>query len=102
MKYDEIVTGESQTMNGLQDRLRLAQEVGEEHNQAAMLEHGSDLEQAGLDVSRSGRLEPGQERQNVAELRPLAPGCQALTNLLIERDQPNGILLVNHQVAESS
>ena len=58
MKNDEIVPGESQTMDGLQDRLGLAQQIGEEHDQAAVLEHAGDLEQAGLDVSGSRRLEP--------------------------------------------
>ncbi len=84
---DEVVAGESQAMEGLQDRLGVAQQVAEEHDQAAVPEHAGDLVQARLDLGRPGRLELGQERQDVAELRPLAPRRQALADLLVEGDQ---------------
>ena len=48
----------------------------------------------------AGRLELGKQRQDIAELRPLAPRRQALANLLVERDQADRVLLVDHQVAE--
>ena len=78
----------------------VAQQVAEEHDQAAMPDHAGDLVQALRDLGRSGRLELGQQRQDIAELRPLAPRRQALPDLLVEGDQADGILLVDHQVAE--
>ena len=56
--------------------------------------------QALVDVRLARRLQPGQKRQDVAELRPLAPRRQALAHLLVEGDQADRVLLVDHQVAE--
>ena len=69
-------------------RLRLGQQIGKQHHQAAMPQHGGDLDQAFGDVGLAGRLQLGQQRQHVPNLRPLARGRQALANLLVERDQP--------------
>ena len=38
--------------------------------------------------------------EDIAELRPLALGRQALAHLLVERDQADRVLLVDHHVAE--
>src|SRR5262245_24185728 len=36
VKYDQVVPPEPQAMDGLQDRLRIAQKVAEDHDQAAV------------------------------------------------------------------
>ena len=69
---------EPQPVDRLEDRVRVAQQVAEEHDQAAVPEHAGDLVQARLDLGGPLRLELGQQRQDVAELRPLAPRRQAL------------------------
>ena len=91
---------EPEPVERLQDRLGVAQQVAEDHDQAAVADHAGDLVQAGLDVGLARRLELGQQREDVAELRPLAPRRQALADLLVEGDQADRVLLVDHQVAE--
>ena len=52
VKDDQVVPGEPQPVDGPQDRLGVAQQVAEEHHQAAMPDHAGDLVQARLDVRR--------------------------------------------------
>src|SRR5208337_3674384 len=102
MKDDDVVTREPEAVESPQNRLGVGQQVTEDHDQAAVADHAGDLVQAGFDIGLAGGLEPGKQGQNVAELRALAPRREALTNLLVERDQANRVLLVDHQVAERS
>ena len=52
MKDDDVVPGEPQPVEALQDRLGVAQQVAEEHDQAAVPDHAGDLVQAGFDIGR--------------------------------------------------
>ncbi len=65
-----------------------------------MADHPGDLVQALGDRRLARRPQPGEQREDVPELRPLALGRQALADLLVERDQADRILLVDHQVAQ--
>ena len=66
-----------------------------------MPEHGGDLHQALGDVGLARRLQLGQQRQHVARFASASTlGRQALANLLVERDQPDRVLLMDHQVAQ--
>ncbi len=100
MKDDDVVTGKPKAMQGSQHRCGVRQEVAENHDQAAMPHHAGDLMQARFDVGFAGRLELGEQREDIAKLRPLAPRRQALADLLIEGDQADRVLLVDHQIAE--
>ncbi len=100
VKNDHVVPSESQPMNGPQDRFRVCQQIAEEHHQPAMPDHAGDLVQTRLEVRRSRRLQLGEDRQDVPELRPLARRGEALPDLLIERHQPHRVLLPDHQVTK--
>ena len=65
-----------------------------------MPQHGGDLRQAVGDVGLAGRLQLGQQRKHVADLRAFALGRQAFANLFVEGDQADRVLLVDHQPAE--
>src|SRR5262249_48422256 len=100
VEYDQIMAGESQPVDRPEDRFGLAEQVAEDHDQAAVPEHARDLVQARLDLGGPLRPEPRQQRQDVAQLRTLATRRQALRDLLVEGDQPDRVLLVDHQVAQ--
>ncbi len=78
VKDDQVVPGEPEPVKRPEDRFRVAQQVAEEHDQAAMPEHAGDLVQTRLELGRSLGLELGQERKDVAELRTLAARREAL------------------------
>ena len=101
VEQDDLVAAVAQVVQALQHRLRVGQQVAEEHDQALAADHGRQLVQArghvGLRRSASGW--PAATGCCRAACRLLRGGRLAWM-LRVERDQADRVLLVDHQVAQ--
>ena len=82
VKQDHIVAAMPQPAECLKDRSGVAKQIGEDHHQAVVPQHGGNLRQALGDVGRPGRLELGQVGENVAELGAFALGGETVADVL--------------------
>ena len=65
-----------------------------------MLEHGCQLTDAVMKISRAVWFQSGQQRKNIAQLGSLGAWRQAFADFVIERYQSDRVLLRNHQVGQ--
>src|SRR5262249_16342606 len=89
-------------VQALQNRLRIREQVAKKHHQTLGADHHRQLVEALGDVSLTGRLQVRQYTENCAELGPAAVRRQTRLDGSVERDQAGRVLLVDHQVTESS
>ena len=100
VKQNHIVTTIAQNSQGVYDFVRIGQQIGHQHHQAAMPNHGRHTSQVASDVRRARRLAALQHGQNLSKMRPSAARRQTCSQFIVKRHESNGVLLMNHQITD--